>query len=47
MDLEALGSLEQLGKEEAIHEQVEKEEVPLVPVKEAQPSIPEELSPRI
>lgn len=45
MDLEALDSPERIGNEETLLDQVEEEEVPLVMVEEAQPGVPDELSP--
>lgn len=45
MDLEALDSPKYIDEKEAFPKQVKEEEVPLVMVVEAQPSILEELSP--
>lgn len=45
MDLEALDSAEQVSEVDAPPEQIEEEDVLLVMVEEAHPSIPEEQSP--
>lgn len=45
MDLEGLNSLERAGQEEALPEYIEEQEAPPTLVEEAQPCVPEELSP--